>query len=98
MLRRQGAAPACDGWGAFDPDSGEHRSPDNERGQEHVPPVCVVTSEVYKTLSEADIVENDVVCEGLEWVQYEVAREKLRLEMPPDLFSKLSPLEVVMNA
>ena len=51
-----------------------------------------VSSDVYRTLPEASIVENDGMCEALEWVHYEIAREKLRLEMPSELFNSMNPL------
>ena len=44
---------------------------------------------------------NDVVCEGLEWVQYEIAREKLRLELGPEChkaIDEMPPFDVIMNA
>ena len=41
---------------------------------------------------------NDVVCEGLEWVRLEIAREKLRRELPSHVVDGLSPFVVIMNA
>ena len=88
-------------WGSFDINSGEHRSPNNEDGRCCLPrPTCVPT-DVYCSLSKESIMMNDVVCEGLEWVRYEAAREKLRLELGPEYHTaieEMPPFGVIMNA
>ena len=48
-------------WGDFDADSGEHRSLNNEHGR-CCSPLTNVPEDVYINLSEAAIVQNNIVC------------------------------------
>ena len=95
------SARSASTWGDFDVDSGEHFTPNNEHGRCCSPLTCV-PEEVYVTLSEAEIIEDGIVCEGCEWVPYEIAKERLRLEFAPQfgeqIMERLSPLAVVMQA
>ena len=43
-------------WGAFDPDHGEHRTPNNDAGRCCLPPPVCVPEDVYVRLPEQSII------------------------------------------
>ena len=94
---------ACE-WGDFDDDYGEHRSmcpePDCTPVYMHGVELKVVPQREYETLSESDIVDGNVACEGCDAEPYEVTRERLWMSEPDlrEAIAAMSPIEVVMNA
>ena len=65
------------------------------------PRLRAVPSNVYMKMSASEVMAGNVVCDGLDWVTFEVSRERLRRSLPQDEqadIDNMTPYEVAMMA
>ena len=65
------------------------------------PRLQAVPSNVYMKMSASEVMAGNVVCDGLDWVTFEVSRERLRRSLPQDEqadIDNMTPYEVAMMA